>query len=84
MNLEFFVCRGSIIVVIRLGFFAISQENAVREKVCTMNWSDFNTIALPMRVYGEENNCVAVPNINPGRVMIEIDERVLKYVMTNE
>jgi hypothetical protein len=49
-----------------------------------MNRSDFKTSTLSMRIYGEANDCVAVPDINPGRVMIEIDNRVPKNVMTNE
>jgi hypothetical protein len=49
-----------------------------------INRSDFNTSTVSMRIYGEANNCVAVPDINPGRVMIEIDDRVPKNVMFNE
>ena len=76
--------RGSIIIASRLGIIGISQEDKIREEVCMMNRSDFNTSALWMRIYGEANDCVAVLNINPGRVMIEIDDRVLKNVMTNK
>jgi hypothetical protein len=49
-----------------------------------MNRSDFNTSTLSMRLYGEGNDCVELPDIDPGRVMIEIDNRVPKNVMTNE
>ena len=78
------MCRGSIMIASRLGIIGISQENFIREKVCMMNRSDLNTSTLSMRIYGGANKCVAVLNINPGRVMIEIDDRVLKNVMTNE
>jgi hypothetical protein len=45
-----------------------------------MNRSDFKTSTLSMCIYGESKDCVAVPDINPGRVMIEIDDRVPKNV----
>jgi hypothetical protein len=37
-----------------------------------------------MRIYGVANDCVAVPDINTGRAMIEIEDRVTKNVMSNE
>jgi hypothetical protein len=49
-----------------------------------MNRSDLNFSTLSIRIYEEANDCVAMPDINSGRVMIEIDDRVPNNVKINE